>query len=85
MTRPSSPGYREAAMVGDVLWGHLRAKGVVAVVCDGSVRGTGTLRGEDDFPVFSRWINPRGPIGADRGAVNLPCWSAACTSRPASW
>jgi hypothetical protein len=45
MTRPSSPGYREAAMVGDVLWGHLRAKVVVAVVYDGSVHGTGTLRG----------------------------------------
>ena len=26
----------------------------------------------DDFAVYSRWVNPRGPSGADRGAVNLP-------------
>ncbi len=65
-------GYREAAMIGDILSGHLRAKGVAGVVCDGAVRDTGTLGGWDDFPVFSRWINPRGPTGADRGAVNLP-------------
>ena len=32
----------------------------------------GTLGGWDDFPVFSRWINPRGPTGAERGAINLP-------------
>lgn len=65
-------GYREAAMIGDILSGHLRAKGVSGVVCDGAVRDVGTLGGWDDFPVFSRWINPRGPTGADRGAVNLP-------------
>jgi regulator of RNase E activity RraA len=65
-------GYRDAAMIGDILSGHLRAKGVAGVVCDGAVRDTGTLGGWDDFAVFSRWINPRGPSGAERGAVNLP-------------
>jgi regulator of RNase E activity RraA len=65
-------GYRDAAMIGDILSGHLRAKGVAGVVCDGAVRDTGTLGGWDDFAVYSRWINPRGPSGADRGAVNLP-------------
>ena len=64
-------GYREAAMIGDILSGHLRAKGVAGVICDGAVRDVGTLGGWDDFPVFARWINPRGPTGADRGAVNL--------------
>jgi regulator of RNase E activity RraA len=65
-------GYREAAMIGDILSGHLRAKGVAGVICDGAVRDVGTLGGWDDLPVFARWINPRGPTGADRGAVNLP-------------
>lgn len=65
-------GYRDAAMIGDILSGYLRAKGVVGVVCDGAVRDTGTLGGWDDFAVYSRWINPRGPSGAERGAVNLP-------------
>ncbi|MFN7089086.1 MAG: RraA family protein [Allorhizobium sp.] len=65
-------GYRDAAMIGDILSGHLRAKGVAGLVCDGAVRDVGTLGSWTDFPVFSRWINPRGPTGADCGAVNLP-------------
>ncbi len=64
-------GYREAAMIGDILSGHLHAKGVAGLICDGAVRDVGTLGGWDDFPVFARWINPRGPTGADRGAINL--------------
>jgi regulator of RNase E activity RraA len=65
-------GYRDAAMIGDILSGHLRAKGVAGLICDGAVRDAGTLGSWTDFPVFARWINPRGPSGADRGAVNLP-------------
>ena len=65
-------GYRDAAMIGDILSGHLRAKGCAGLVCDGAVRDVGTLGSWTDFPVFTRWINPRGPSGADRGAVNLP-------------
>lgn len=65
-------GYRAAAMIGDILSGHLRAKGVAGVICDGAVRDVGTLGGWDDFPVYARWINPRGPTGSDRGAINLP-------------
>lgn len=65
-------GYREAAMIGDILSGHLRAKGVAGVVCDGAVRDTGTLGAWADFAVFSRWINPRGPSGAECGDINLP-------------
>ena len=59
-------GHRDAAMIGDILSGHLRNKGIAGLVCDGAVRDTGTLAGWDDFPVFSRWITPRGPTGADR-------------------
>lgn len=65
-------GFREAAMIGDILSTHLRAKGCAGVVCDGAVRDVGTLGGWTDFPVFSRWINPRGPTGAERGAINQP-------------
>jgi regulator of RNase E activity RraA len=64
-------GYREAAMIGDILSGHLRAKGVAGVICDGAVRDVGTLGGWDDFPVYARWINPRGPTGSDLGTINL--------------
>lgn len=75
-------GFRDAAMIGDILSGHLRNKGVAGVVCDGAVRDTGTLGGWNDFAVFSRWINPRGPSGADRGAVNVPVQIGGCPVAP---
>ena len=75
-------GHREAAMIGDILSGHMRDKGVAGVVCDGAVRDTGTLGGWDDFPIFSRWINPRGPTGAARGAINLPVMIGGCRVMP---
>jgi 4-hydroxy-4-methyl-2-oxoglutarate aldolase len=75
-------GYREAAMIGDILSGHLRRKGVAGVVCDGAVRDVGTLGAWDDFAVFSRWINPRGPTGAEQGAINVPVEIGACRVAP---
>ena len=75
-------GHRDTAMIGDILSGHLRNKGIAGLVCDGAVRDTGTLGGWDDFPVFSRWITPRGPTGADRGAVNLPVVIGGCLVSP---
>jgi 4-hydroxy-4-methyl-2-oxoglutarate aldolase len=75
-------GHRDTAMIGDILSGHLRNKGIAGVVCDGAVRDTGTLAGWDDFSVFSRWITPRGPTGADRGAVNLPVVIGGCIVSP---
>lgn len=75
-------GHRDTAMIGDILSGHLRAKGVAGLICDGAVRDTGTLAGWDDFSVFARWITPRGPTGADRGAVNLPVVVGGCLVSP---
>lgn len=74
--------HRDTAMIGDILSGHLRQKGVVGLVCDGAVRDTGTLGGWDDFSVFSRWITPRGPTGSDKGSVNLPVVIGGCMVRP---
>ncbi|MEH6648389.1 RraA family protein [Sulfitobacter sp.] len=75
-------GHRDTAMIGDILSGHLRNKGVAGLICDGAVRDTGTLGGWDNFPVFSRWITPRGPIGAERGSVNLPVVIGGCLVAP---
>ena len=75
-------GHRDTAMIGDILSGQLRAKGVAGLVVDGAVRDVGTLGGWDDFAVFSRWITPRGPTGADRGAVNLPVVVGGCCVSP---
>jgi 4-hydroxy-4-methyl-2-oxoglutarate aldolase len=75
-------GHRDTAMIGDILSGHLRRKGVAGLVVDGAVRDVGTLGGWDDFAVFARWITPRGPTGADRGAVNLPVVVGGCLVSP---
>jgi regulator of RNase E activity RraA len=62
-------------MIGDVLSGQLRRQGAAGVVCDGAVRDVATLAGWADFAVFSRWITPRGPTGAESsdtgGAVRI--------------
>jgi 4-hydroxy-4-methyl-2-oxoglutarate aldolase len=65
-------GMREFAMIGEILGGHLRARGGVGVVCDGAVRDVASLAGLADFAVFTRHITPRGPTGGERGAVNVP-------------
>ena len=75
-------GHRDTAMIGDILCGHLRGRRIAGLVCDGAVRDTGTLGGWDDFPVFSRWVTPRGPTEADRGAVNLPVVIGGCLISP---
>jgi len=68
----AAAGHAETAMIGEILGGQLRRRGGRGVVCDGAVRDVGTLAGWDDFSVFTRWITPRGPSSAERGAVNLP-------------
>lgn len=65
-------GHRDHAMIGDILSGHLRAKGVAGVIVDGAIRDTATLGRWDDFAAFARHITPRGPTGAQAGAVNGP-------------
>ena len=68
----AADGRNEAAMIGEILGGHLRSRGCVGLVCDGAVRDVATLASWADFPVFTRSVNPRGPTGTSRGAVNAP-------------
>lgn len=68
----AASGNVEFAMSGEILGGHLRKRGCVGLVCDGAVRDVATLAGWSDFSVYSRSITPRGPTGAERGAVNTP-------------
>lgn len=65
-------GRVDAAMIGELLSGAARLKGVAGVVVDGAVRDVGVLAGWSDFPVFSRGRTPRGPSSKERGAVNEP-------------
>jgi len=68
----AAAGNAQFAMIGEILSGHLRNRGCAGVVCDGAVRDVATIAGWTDISVFARWVTPRGPSGAVRGAVNLP-------------
>jgi 4-hydroxy-4-methyl-2-oxoglutarate aldolase len=78
----AASGYAETAMIGEILGGHLRRRGGRGLVCDGAVRDVATLAGWADFPVFARWVTPRGPSSAERGAVNLPVIIGGCLVTP---
>lgn len=63
-------GRENPAIIGELLGGSARLKGVRGVVVNGAVRDSGRLRQWDDFPVFTRHVNPRGPSSMDQGVVN---------------
>jgi regulator of RNase E activity RraA len=63
-------GRENPAIIGELLSGSARLKGVAGVIVDGAVRDSGRLRQWDDFPVFTRHVNPRGPSSMDQGVVN---------------
>lgn len=63
-------GRENPAIIGELLGGAARLKGVRGVVVNGAVRDSGRLRQWDDFPVFTRHVNPRGPSSMDQGVVN---------------
>ncbi|PWK58113.1 RraA family protein [Roseicyclus mahoneyensis] len=65
-------GDAHTAMIGDILSGQLRRRGVAGLIVDGAVRDVATLAGWDDFAVFARHITPRGPTGAAGGTINTP-------------
>jgi regulator of RNase E activity RraA len=75
-------GDAHTAMIGEILCGHLRSIGAVGMVCDGAVRDVATLAGWSDFAVFSRHVTPRGPVGLDRGSVNVPVEVRGCRVSP---
>jgi 4-hydroxy-4-methyl-2-oxoglutarate aldolase len=60
----------DAALIGELLSGTARRKGIAGVVVDGPVRDVGTLASWPDFPVFSRGSTARGPSSMERGSVN---------------
>jgi regulator of RNase E activity RraA len=68
----AAAGNAEFAMIGEILTGHLRQRGASGLVCDGAIRDVAAIAGWTDFSAFARHITPRGPISAERGAVNLP-------------
>jgi regulator of RNase E activity RraA len=65
-------GRREIAVIGELLGGAARRKGIAGVVVDGGVRDVATVRTWPEFHMFARWITSRGPTTMERGTVNEP-------------
>jgi 4-hydroxy-4-methyl-2-oxoglutarate aldolase len=63
-------GRLDVAVIGELLCGAARRKGIGGVVVDGAVRDIGTLTLWDDFAVFARGSVARGALSMERGAVN---------------
>ena len=68
----AAEGRLDAAMIGELLGGAARRKGIAGVVVDGAVRDVATLASWPDFPVFCRGVVARGPSSMAHGAVNAP-------------
>jgi len=78
----AASGREDAAMIGEILSGHLRSSGCVGVVCDGAVRDVATIASWPDFSVFSRFVNARGPTGVEKGVVQYPVMIGKHTINP---
>ena len=65
-------GRKDPAIIGELLSGAARRKGIAGVVVDGAVRDVARIGQWSDFHVFTRWITPRGPSSMERGTVNEP-------------
>ena len=70
------------AVIGELLGGAARRKGIAGVVVNGAVRDSGCLMEWSDFAVFTRWITPRGPSTMDRGVVDAPMAFAGVVVAP---
>ncbi len=63
-------GRNNPAIIGELLGGSARLKGIAGVLVNGAVRDVAKLMSWDDFPVFTRHVTPRGPSTYDRGTIN---------------
>src|SRR4051812_44740623 len=67
----AADGYRETAVVGDLVLGMARNLGAVAFVTDGCVRDIPGIR-DVGLPCFAAGVVPNSPVRNGPGTVNLP-------------
>lgn len=77
----ATDGYRETAIVGDLVLGMARNLGAVAFVTDGCVRDIGGIR-EVGLPCFATGVTPNSPVKNGPGTVNLPIVLAGASVAP---
>ncbi|MDB5590623.1 RraA family protein [Enterovirga sp.] len=77
----AADGFRETAVVGDLVLGMARNRGAVAFVTDGCVRDVPGIR-DVGLPCFATGVVPDSPVKSGPGTVNLPVVLAGRTVRP---
>ncbi len=70
------------AMIGGLLGGFARRKGLAGVIIDGPVRDVEELAAFEDLLVCARGTMPRGPESATGGRVGVPVRIGAVTIAP---
>lgn len=77
----ASDGYKATAVVGDLVVGTMRNKGVAALVLDGMARDRAGIIATG-IPVFAAGITPNSPAKTGPGTVNLPITIAGVPVSP---
>lgn len=67
----ATDGFAETAIIGDLLCGMLKNKGVTAFVTDGVIRDVDGVRAVG-IPVFCAGVTPNSPMAVGPGTVGLP-------------
>ena len=74
----ATDAYEEASVVGDILLGMAKNRGVCALVTDGMVRDIDGLNAVG-IPVFARGLSPNSPYKDGPGTIGLPISLAGVT------
>ena len=75
-------GRVDVAILGDILGGVARRRGVAGVVCDGALRDVASLVAWADFPAFARGTTARGPSSKEGGTVDATIRFGGLTVAP---
>jgi RraA family protein len=59
------------AIIGEIMSGYARQRGVAGIVVDGAIRDAQAIR-ERDFPVYASGVTHRGPYKDGPGEINVP-------------
>lgn len=67
----SNEGARTQALVGEIMYGHAKSRGIEGFVLDGPIRDVDSLDGTS-LPVFACGTRPGGPFKVGPGEINIP-------------
>jgi 4-hydroxy-4-methyl-2-oxoglutarate aldolase len=77
----AADAYEEASVLGDILVGMAKNKGVAALVTDGMVRDVEGLNAVG-LPIFARGLSPNSPYKDGPGEIGLPVALGGATVNP---